>query len=220
MYITIAGGGLIGRGLSKTLIDNKHDVIIIDSSASVCEEIYARLGAVTINGNATSLETLENARIEQSDVAVAVMRDDSDNLNFALLAKHFKVPQIVVRMHNPKYEDIYKSIGVSNIARATDMLIDQMLVNIESPDLRKVTGFGNLEICIINIGRKSFIGGRSIKEINALKDFPQDIIIAAVFQDETKAFIIPRSSTVVKALDRLFVCGTHENIKKASRFLS
>lgn len=220
MYITIAGGGLIGKGLSKALINNKHDVVIIDSNVSVCEEIYARLGAVTIHGSATSLETLESARIEQSDIAVAVMRNDSDNLNFALLAKHFKVPQIVVRMHNPKYEDIYKSIGVTNIARATDMLIDQMLVNIESPDLRKVIGIGNLEICIVNINENSSVKGCSIMEIKKHKEFPSGIIITAIFQDKTNQFIVPEGKTPININDRLFLCGTHENIKKASRLLS
>ena len=50
MYIIIAGGGLIGRGLGKKLAENKHDVVIIDKDIETCESIYEEIGAVTING--------------------------------------------------------------------------------------------------------------------------------------------------------------------------
>ena len=179
MYIIIAGGGLIGRGLTQRLVENKHDVIVIDTDPRVCEDIYANYGAVTINGNAGDIHVLESARIEKCDVAASVMRNDADNLAFVLLARHFKVPQVLVRMSDPKYEEVYKTVEVSQIARATDLLIDQLMVSIESPDLRKVIGIGDLEICIVNI--------------------PEDVRCAG---------------------DRLFLCGTHENIGKAAKIIA
>lgn len=137
MHVIIAGGGLIGRGLGKKLADNKHDVVIIDKSMETCESIYEEIGAVTIVGNAIKIETLENAHIDKCDVAVASMRDDSDNLGFAVLAKHFNVPQVLVRMNDPKYESIYKSIGVYNTGRTSELLINQFMVTIETPELLK-----------------------------------------------------------------------------------
>ena len=83
----IAGGGLIGKGLAQRLVQQKHDVVVIDQDPNVCEEIYAKYGAISIQGNATDLETLESAGIERCEVAVAAMRNDADNLAFALLAK-------------------------------------------------------------------------------------------------------------------------------------
>ena len=80
MYVLIVGGGTIGKGLVERLSHQKHDVVVIDLNAEVCEEIYAKYGAVTINGNATDPETLESAGIERCEVAVAALRTDAENL--------------------------------------------------------------------------------------------------------------------------------------------
>ena len=100
MYIIIAGGGLIGRGLAQRLSNQKHEVVVIDQNPKVCEDIYAKFGAITINGNSTDIEILENSGIDRCDIAVATMKDDSDNLAFSLLAKHYDVKQIIVKRPN------------------------------------------------------------------------------------------------------------------------
>jgi len=220
MYIIIAGGGLVGKGLAQKLVENKHDVVVIDGNQSVCEQIYAEYGAVSVHGNATHLNVLESARMDQCDVAVAAMRNDPDNLTFALLAKHFNVPQILVRMRDPNYESIYKSVGVTQIARAISLMIDQLMVNIESPELRKVIGIGELEICIINVPENARTAGKTVANLTKEKGFPADIIVTSIFQDEKEAFVIPHGNTVVNAKDRLFLCGTRKDIKAAASIIT
>ena len=151
MYIMIGGAGLVGKSLAKELVPMKHDVVVIDTDVKACEEIYAKYGAVTIHGNVTDLGTLESAGIKRCDIAVATMRNDSDNLAFSLLAKYHKAPQIIVRMMDPRFENIYKTVGVTNIARGLDFVIKQILINIETPELRGVITMGDIEMCIYNI---------------------------------------------------------------------
>lgn len=90
MYIIIAGGGIAGSNLTKNLV-NDHDVIVIEKDQQVAERVYSRYGAVTVLGNATRIDILKEAGIEKCDVAIAVMRNDADNLSFSLLAKNFGV---------------------------------------------------------------------------------------------------------------------------------
>ena len=69
MYVIIAGGGLLGRNVARKLSASKHDVIVIDERAEVCEYIYERLGVVAIKGSATEIRTLKEAGIEKGAAA-------------------------------------------------------------------------------------------------------------------------------------------------------
>jgi len=220
MYIIIAGGGLIGKGLAQRLANQKHEVVVIDQNPEVCEEIYARFGAITINGNTTDIEVLESAGIDRCDVAVATMKDDSDNLAFSLLAKHYDVKQIIVKMNDEKYEKIYKTVGVKNISRGTELLIDQIMLSIESPELRTVISLGSIEISVFIIPEKAACVGKTVAEVVNQKGFPRQIIITCVYDDSEDSFSVPRGDTVLRARDRVFLCGSRRDIEKAIKFLS
>lgn len=220
MYILIAGGGLVGKGLAQTLHSSKHDVVIIDNRPDVCREVYAATGAVTVTGSATDLNVLEEAGIDKADVCIGVLDNDSDNISFALLAKFKKVKQIQVQMIDPKYEDVYKSIGIEHIARATELLIDQLIVSIESPELRKLIGFGELELCILNVPLNSTISDLSVIQFKEVKGIPQELNITCIYDGDQGKLILPNKDTIIKGNDRLFICGTRKNLKKAAQMIN
>ena len=220
MYVLIVGGGTIGKGLVERLSHQKHDVIVIDLNTEVCEEIYAKYGAVTINGNATDPETLENAGIERCDVAVAALRDDADNLAFALLAKHFNVSQVIVKMNDPRFEDVYKTVGVKNISRGKELLISQIMLNIESPELRTIISFDNIEICVYIIQENARCAGQTVEKVVSYKGFPREIIITCIFDNSSHSFKIPRGNTVLNAGDKVFLCGSMKDIKESTKYMS
>lgn len=219
MYFIIGGGGLIGSGLVQRLTERKHDVVVIDRDHGVCEDIYAKYGAVTIHGNATDLDTLEDAGVEQCDVAVATMKNDADNLAFAMLAKHHGVSQVIVRMNDPKYEDVYKAVGVKNISRGAELLISQIMFTIESPELRTVISFGEIEICIFIIPNNAECAGSTIATLVSNYGFPDRVNITCLFKNSTHSFIIPRGNTVLEEEDKVFICGSTEDIKEAVKYL-
>ena len=220
MYIIIAGGGVIGKGLAKTLANQKHEVVVIDRNPEVCEDIYARYGAITINGNSTDLEILESAGISRCDIAVATMKLDSENLAFALLAKDFDVKQVIVKMNDHNYERIYRTVGVKNISRGTDLLIDQILLSIESPELRTVISLGDIEIAVFIIPEKAACVGRTVAETVNQEGFPRELVLTCLYDDDKDLFRVPRGDTVLSAHDRTFLCGTRNNLEKAIKFLS
>ena len=220
MYIIICGADLTGKGLAKRLTEQKHDVVVIDTDLAACEEIYANFGTVTINGSATDIEIIESAGIDMCDVAVATMRNDADNLAFAMLAKHYGVKQIIVKMNDPNYEDVYKKVGVRNISRGTELLIDQIMLNIENPELKTLIYFGNIEICIFAIPESARCVGQKVAGIAMLKGFPKQINVTCIFKDSTNSYIIPRGDTEIESKDKVFICGSIDDIKEAVKYLS
>lgn len=220
MYIIIAGGGIVGRSMTKELV-KKHDVVVIDTDQKICERIYSHYGAITINGNATKIETLKEAGIEKCDIALGVMRYDSDNLAFSLLASDFGAEKILVRMREPEYKSAYKLAGATNIGSTTDMLINRFLIDIEQPDIRRVAsiGDGKAEISIITIPEKAKCSGKTISDIVKNPDFPPDCVIAGIFNQEENRLIIPRGNREIYENNQVFLVASEDNIKKAANFL-
>jgi len=221
MYIVIAGGGLVGRGLARKLISNRHDVVVIDRDREVCEYLYSKLGAVAINGSATSIEVLEDASIKKADVAVSLMRHDADNLAFCVLAKYFEVPRVIVRMRNSKYEPSYRMAGAAATISITDTFARELALEVEHPDIEQVAslGRGKASLVIAQIPKDSPVEGKTITEITKKRRFPDNCVIAGIFRSETEEFVFPRGSVALRVGDRVFLAATTEDVQKAAECL-
>jgi trk system potassium uptake protein TrkA len=222
MYIVVAGGGMVGGELARRLIEGKNDVVLVDTSAEVCNKLYAETGVVAIHGSATRIEILKEAGLAKADTVVAATGEDASNLVAAMLARSMGVPQIIVRMRNADYEEAYKLAGASAIVRVTDLMINQMLVEIEHPEVRKITtiGGGRANIFMVVVPKDAKVIGRNIGDIAKSPKFPSDCIFVAVYNQEKEAFSIPRGSQVINEGDELFLISTAEKIREVVDFVT
>jgi len=221
MRIVIAGAGLVGRGLARRLTAGKHDITVIDSNREVCEQVYSQLGVSTICGSATSISTLEDAELNRADCAAAAMRSDSDNLCFALLAKHMGVPRIIARMRDPRFEEPYRVAGVTRVLNIVGLYINQFTWEIEQPSMQEVTalGQGKASIVFVNVPEKSRAAGRTIAEIAKDERFPTDCVIVGILRPATGDFIVPRGHVMLEAGDRVYLAAHTDAIREAARFV-
>lgn len=222
MYIVVAGGGMVGGGLVRRLLENKHDVVLVEHEKEICDRLYAETGVIAINGSATRIEILREAKIEKADIFVGATGDDADNLAAAILARSFDVSQIVVRMRNPAYENAYRVAGVNTVVRVTDLMVNQMMMEIEKPQVQKITsiGSGRADIFRVVVPEDATVAGRSVQEIAESQKFPAQCTFIAVYNKDTDEFLIPRGKQIVNAGDELFLISTAENIKAAADFLT
>jgi trk system potassium uptake protein TrkA len=221
MYIIIAGIGLVGGELARRLAENKHDVVVIDRSREVCEKIYSEIGVVAITGNVAQIETLYDAGIAKADVFVAATGSDTDNLAGAILAKSLGVQQIIVRMRNASYENAYKLAGVTSITRVTDLMVNQMIVEIEKPRVRKVMTIagGKADIYSVIIPKGAAVAGKTVESIAKDPKFPPDCVFIAVYDRETKELSIPRGQQIINEKDEILMISPAGDIKKVTDFL-
>lgn len=222
MYIVIAGGGLVGGALARELLENKHDVVVIDQDKEVCDKLYSETGVVAIAGGIASIDVLKEAQTEKADVAVAATGNDADNLTFSILAKSLGVPQVIVRMRNPAYDNAYRVSGVNQIVHVTDLMVNQMIMEIEKPKVRRVStiGGGRADIFIVIVPKDARVAGMSVKAIAESKEFPSQCVFIAVFNQEEEEFAIPRGNQIIKEGDELFLISTAGDIKQAADFLT
>ncbi len=222
MYIVIAGIGLVGGELARRLVEHKHDVVVIDTDPAACEKMYAELGVIAVTGDVARVEILEQAGIDKADAVVAATEDDAVNLAAAILARSFGVEQVIVRMRNPSYENAYKLAGVTSILRVTNLMVNQMMMELEKPDVRRIMriGGGKAVIYSVNVPPGAKVAGRTIESIAGSPDFPPRCVVIAVYRRDSEELIIPRGSQAVFERDEVFLISPAEDIPAVSEFLT
>lgn len=184
MYIVIAGGGLMGLALAERLVAHQHDVLVIDPDPTVTEYAQVEIGTMVHTGSATSPKSLDAVGIRRADIAVAMMRNDAENLAFILLAKSYGVPRRLVRLREKDYEEPYLIAGATAIASSVRPLIDQMMVNIEYPEIRALMriGKGNIDVFEVYVPHDAAIAGMTVEQIVRVGGFPPACNFVAVEQ--------------------------------------
>lgn len=222
MYVIIAGVGVIGKQVTQVLVENKHDVVVIDRDPEACEAAYTETGALTIHGNATDIHILQKAGGTNADVIVCLMRQAADNIACALLARSLGIPRVVMRSRNPMYDDAYRLAGGTEIVRMADLVVNQLIMEIEQPRVKKIMtlGGGSAGIYVVLIPENARCAAMTIKDVAQKRTFPKDCLIIGIYKHEKEDFLIPRGSHTLDQGDTVFFLAKTHDIKKATDFLT
>lgn len=220
MYIVIGGAGLTGERIASALA-HRHDVVAIDADQRRCDQLYAELGILAINGSATDIRVLEEAGIQRADVALGLMRTDADNLTFTLLCQHFGVHTRVVRMGDPRYREAYKLAGATDILNSAEMFMREIVFSIERPQARRITeiGGGAAEILSIHIPEHAAIAGMTVQQLTQMPSFPETCVIAGIF-DADQRLTIPRGSAAIVPHGEVMVVARAEDVAAIVEYLT
>lgn len=192
MYVIVAGGGKVGYYLTKTLVADGHEVLLIEQDKGEVGRLQEELGEVVMRGDASEMSTMKDAGMERADVVVAVTGDDGDNLVISQLAKKkFGVPKMISRVNNPKNEELFHRLGIDQTVVSTKIIYNLIEQQIETDQVIPIAALrqGNLEIVEIDISDGSPVVGEKIGAI----ELPAEALIISVVHGENA--IIPDFST-------------------------
>jgi trk system potassium uptake protein TrkA len=116
LFIIVVGCGRLGSYLANQLSGAGAGVVVVDSEERAFESLSSEFGGFKIEGDATELAVLKQARIEKADVVVGATHDDNANMMIAQIArKVFQVPQAIARVQEPRRVDLCRALGISSI---------------------------------------------------------------------------------------------------------
>ena len=218
MRILIAGAGVTGRRLAAQLAKGRHDVTVVDLNRELCEVASSQLGVSAICGNATDVVVLEETDIGRADVAVALMRGSADNLAFSLLAHSAGVGRIIARMTNPKYRAAFELAGVTTIVDVAGLYLDQMVLEIEHPQVQQVASIvgGQGLIVFVTVEEGSFADGHTLDELRSDRRFPVGCIVSGLHRAESEKLLYPTGRDRILPGDRLLLVGSIEGLTRAA----
>lgn len=209
MRIIVVGGGKVGNSLSNMLLENGHDVCIIEKDPEKCVKLADALDIVVINGDGTSIETLSEAGARNCDALVAVTGNDEDNLIACQLGKmEFNAGKTVARANNAKNVEVMRMLNVDYPVSSTRIIANMIEERVDTHSMKLLATISqNGEISQITVPKNAEIVGQPISSIKLPKD---SLIISVVRQNE---MIIPRGDTVIKAGDEVLAVSTERSMK-------
>lgn len=203
MYIIVIGGGKVGYNLTKLLLAEGHEVLLIEKDKTKTATLATEFGESLMEGNGSRVSVLREGGANRADVLVAVTGTDEDNLVICQVAKTvFKCPRTIARVNDPRNESLFSALGVDSTVSSTrliDSLIEEQ-VKAEDMIIPLVTlRAGNVEIIEIDLSPSSWIIGKQIKEVH----LPEGAIFISIIRGEE--VIIPKGDTDLIAGDTVVV---------------
>ena len=201
MYIIIVGGGRVGYYLTKALLNEGHEVLLVEKNAAVCATINEELGSLCVRGDGCEAATLDEIGSGRADMLVAVSGDDEDNLVACQVAKYkFNVPRTIARIRNPRRKALFKKLGVDVTVSATNIILEHIEEEVPTHPLTHLLAIEDkgLEIVEIKIPPELTTVGKPIRELS----LPKGSKLALVIRKEGK-YRIPTSNTILRAGDQV-----------------
>ncbi|MDN5363601.1 MAG: trk/ktr system potassium uptake protein [Eubacteriales bacterium] len=216
MYIVVAGGGKVGYYLTKMLLDEGHEVTVIETDPAICEAIAEELGIMVINGDASSLDILDDAGVGQADVLAAVTGKDQDNLVICQLAKrNFGVPKTVARVNNPKNQRLFYQLGVDVAISSTAIIAQVIETELITQHIKTLLTMkkGDASIVEVDLPADSPAAGRQVKELG----LPADCVLVSIIRGDN--VIIPHGRTVLEIGDAIVAIVSKKSRNKMVQIL-
>jgi trk system potassium uptake protein len=127
MRVAIAGAGAVGRSIARELVENKHEVMLIERDLSHIDG-DAVPAAEWVHADACELASLEEAGLQDCEVVIATTGDDKANLVVSLLAKtEFAVRRVVARVNDPRNEWLFTESWGVDVAVSTPRMLAAMV---------------------------------------------------------------------------------------------
>lgn len=218
MYIIVIGGGKIGYHLSKALMAEGHEILVIEKDRSRIEFICGELGSICLLGDGCEAAIQAEAGTARADMLIAVTGDDEDNLVACQVAKYkFKVPRTIARSNNPKNETLFRMLGIDFTVSSTNVIMENIQQEVPThilTHLLKIQDKG-VEIVEIKIPADSTSVGKRIGDIV----LPAGSVLMLIIRREQK----PQMATpeiIIQTGDEIIALTpteTEEQLKTALR---
>lgn len=222
MKIIIIGTGKVGFSLAEQLLNEKHDITIVDTQDSALRRATDALDIMSVKGNGVSTDTLREAGAEDADLLVAATNSDEVNMVCCLTAKHLGAKYTIARIRNPEYNlglhELKKNMGIDmiiNPENATAVEISRLL---RFPSAANIETFcrGRVELMGFRLQEGDFLVNQPLHALSAqVKQL--SLLVCAV--DRDGEVTIPNGSFVPQVGDKLYLIGRPTSLDQFFRLL-
>ena len=175
MKIIIAGDGKVGLALTRQLLREGHELVVIDSNRNVLGRSLEQYDLLTVPGNAAALATLREAGADSAELLIAATSTDETNILCCLVAKRLNPGlHTIARVRSYEYaeqlflmrEDLGLSMSINpELAAASEIF---RLLQFPSFIQRETFAKGRVEIVELRVDEGSRLCGVPLSQLDSI----------------------------------------------------
>ncbi|GMN05778.1 Trk system potassium transporter TrkA [Croceitalea sp. MTPC5] len=210
MKIIIAGAGEVGFHLAKLLSYEAQEITLIDTDKESLSYADNHLDIRVLKGDATSVEVLQDANVESSDLVIGVTASETTNLTLCLLAKQLGSKKTIARISNTEFIDNkelikFEQLGIDELISPEELAATEIQLLLHQSAFNDTYEFegGLLTMVGMFLPKSAPFVGKMVKE--AANIFPElHFMPIALQRMGTQYTLIPRGDTVFKEGDQVY----------------
>lgn len=221
-HIIVCGYGRIGAIVTKEVLDEGLDVVVIENNPDLISQMEAA-GIACIEGDATSDETLKLAGLQNAKTLIAGLSDEAANVYVTLIARQSNINVNIIARGNDT-----ASISRLEFAGADRVVLPHTIggIRMAQSALRPtVTNFldiamrGNIDLQMeeLFVTDASELVGLDLIESKIRPRF--NLIIIAIRKGNGEMVFNPGPKEVIEAGDTLLTVGKNTDLSAISKIL-
>jgi trk system potassium uptake protein TrkA len=217
MKILILGAGQVGSTIAENLVSENNDITLVDEDFEQLKALQDRLDVRTILGNAAHPSVLKDADAENTDLLLALTRDDETNLVACSIAKlHYNIPTRIARIRSSDYvlehhSNILNLFSVNHAICPEQIITNQLQDLFKHPGSLQIVHFADGEVLLVasRVQSTAKMAGKTLSKLKELIPKVNHRIVA-IYHKHT--LIIPDENTLIQEGDELFFLAHKKDV--------
>jgi len=214
--VIVVGAGEVGYHIAKRLVDEGHDVTVVEENAAIKERVEKDLDVLAICGNGASPTALEAAGVTKTDMLIAVTDEDEMNVVASLMAKEYGVKTTIARARNPElsrspFLRSGKRLGIDLVINPNQAVAEEIARLVQAPAAAQVAFFaeGKVELLGIDVSPEAPAIRKRLNELSAFQA-AHPFLVTAISRNDT--LHIPHGETAIEPGDHLYLVAHRDDI--------
>jgi trk system potassium uptake protein TrkA len=214
MHIVVIGAGAVGSYLAERLSLEGQDVVVIEADPQRAAEVQAEVDCLVITGNGSSTPALEEARIGDAGLLIAVTSSDAVNVLACQAAARYGVPKRVARVEDPSLREQLGELGVDVVIDPGEQLASELLGLVSKGRVSEMIEFAEGELVLLGgyVAADAPLAGMTLQTLRKTVKSWDWLVAALIRGGET---LIARGDTEIQAGDHVLVMVAGGNANEA-----
>ncbi len=218
MNIVIMGMGEVGRHISRVLVGENHNVVIVDLSEQALAAAEETIDAMVLKGHGANLETLRHANAASADLFVAVSDNSEANMLAAIRAKQLGAKKTIARVSDPAYFEEHRGIiagmmGIDLVINPQALIALEMHKIVRSINAVAVEDFADnrIEMIQLPVEDVTLAINRPLRDVK----LPSNTLIAALIRNHE--LLVPGGDDAILPGDEVLAVGRIDQIPQVEK---